>query len=102
MINISVDKVSGNYLNYLKYLVFESKNQTTLLANIHLHFINGTHNKNQSIPQQAFLDYFDQLLVYHMYIYIFRIHKINKIYIEVCVPEIQINVPNTIHSYRYI
>ena len=78
--------------------------QTTLLANIHLHFINGTHNKNQSIPQQAFLDYFDQLLVYHMYIYIyiFRIHKINKIYIEVSVPEIQINVPNTIHSYRYM
>ena len=49
----------------------QSINQTTLLANKHLHFINGTHNKNQAIPQQAFLDYFDQLLVYHMYIYIF-------------------------------
>ena len=45
--------------------------QTNLLANMHLHFNNGTHNKNQAIPQQAFLDYFDQLLVYHMYIYIY-------------------------------
>ena len=86
----------------LTHIKIKNQNQTTLLANKHLHFINGTHNKNQAIPQQAFLDYFDQLLVYHMYIYIFRIHKINKIYIEVCVPEIQINVPNTIHSYRYI